>query len=79
MRLAGADFRTLLDTFNDRWVAASRFLSPMLLIELLRLSGEWTAVYYEEVDPEAHGEPVGLFGASRDASSPFWPRSPAST
>src|SRR5437660_11510829 len=36
--LAGADFRTLLDTFNDRWVAAARFLSPELLIELLRLS-----------------------------------------
>src|ERR1700736_2473236 len=70
--LAGADFRTLLDTFNDRWVAASRFLSPRLLTELLRLSGEWTAEYYEEVDPEAPGEPVGLFGASRDANSPFW-------
>jgi uncharacterized protein (TIGR03083 family) len=70
--LAGADFRTLLNTFNDRWVAASRFLSPRLLIELLRLTGEWTAEYYEEVDPEAPGEPVGLFGASRDSSSPFW-------
>ena len=70
--LAGADFRTLLDTFNDRWVAAARFLSPVLLIELLRLSGEWTAAYYESVDPDAPGEPVGLFGAGEGASSPFW-------
>jgi uncharacterized protein (TIGR03083 family) len=70
--LAGADFRTLLDTFNDRWVAAARFLSPNLLIELLRRSGEWTAAYYERVDPEAPGEPVGLFGSAQDSSSPFW-------
>lgn len=67
----GADFRTLLDTFNDRWVAAARFLSTDLVIELLRLAGEWTAIYYEEVDPAAPGEPVGFFGAT-GSSSPFW-------
>jgi uncharacterized protein (TIGR03083 family) len=70
--LPGADFRTLLDAFNDRWVTTARFMSPALLIELLRLTGEWSADYYESVDPEAPGEPVGLFGASRDGSSPFW-------
>jgi len=70
--LPGADLRTLLDTFNDRWVSAARFLSPELLIELLRLTGDWTAVYYEEVDAEAAGEPVGLFGARRGSTSPFW-------
>ena len=69
--LGGADFRTLLDTFNDRWVAAARFLSPELVTELLALTGEWTASYYEFVDPNAPGEPVGLFGAS-GAHSPFW-------
>src|SRR5437763_14419469 len=45
--LTGADFRTLLDTFNDRWVAAAGFLGAELLTELLRLTGEWTATYYE--------------------------------
>jgi uncharacterized protein (TIGR03083 family) len=69
--LPGADFRTLLDTFNDRWVAAARFLSTDLVIELLGLTGEWTARYYEEVDPAAPGEPVGFFGAT-GPSSPFW-------
>jgi len=69
--LPGADFRTLLDTFNDRWVAAARFLSTDLVIELLRLTGAWTADYYERVDPAAPGEPVGFFGASGH-SSPFW-------
>ena len=69
--LPGADFRSLLDTFNDRWVAAARFLSTELVVELLRLSGECTAAYYEAVDPDALGEPVGLFG-SHGQSSPFW-------
>lgn len=70
--LPGADFRTLLDAFNDKWVTTARFMSPQLLIDLLRMSGEWTAAYYESVDPDAPGEPVGLFGASRDGGSPFW-------
>jgi uncharacterized protein (TIGR03083 family) len=70
--LHGSDFRTLLDTFNDRWVAAARFLSPKLLIELLDLTGEWTAEYYESVDPLTEGESVGIFGSRQDESSPFW-------
>jgi uncharacterized protein (TIGR03083 family) len=69
--LPGADFRTLLDSFNDRWVAAAAFLSPRLLVELLRLAGEWTADYYEAVDPDLAGEPVGFFG-STGSSSPMW-------
>jgi uncharacterized protein (TIGR03083 family) len=70
--LPGADFRTLLDAFNDQWVGAARFMSPAVLIELLRLTGEWTAAYYESVDPDMPGEPVGLFGAGRNSNSPFW-------
>jgi uncharacterized protein (TIGR03083 family) len=69
--LPGADFRTILDTFNDRWVAAARFLSTELVVELLRLSGDWTARYYEAVDPTAPGEPVAFFGVT-GSSSPFW-------
>lgn len=69
--LPGADFRTLLDAFNDRWVAAARFLSAGLLMELLRLTGEWTSSYYDDVDPASPGEPVGFFGRT-GSSSPFW-------
>jgi uncharacterized protein (TIGR03083 family) len=69
--LPGADFPTLLDTFNDRWVSAAAFLSVELLIELLRLTGQWTAAYYRAVDPAAPGEPVELFGA-HGSNSPFW-------
>jgi uncharacterized protein (TIGR03083 family) len=70
--LPTADFRTLLDSFNDRWVATARFLSTALLTELLRLSGEWTAAYYDSVDPNAPGESVGVFGARPGESSPWW-------
>lgn len=70
-QMPGADLRTLLDTFNDRWVAAARFLSADLLVELLRLAGEWTSDYYESVDPSALCEPVGFFGSTGEPS-PFW-------
>jgi uncharacterized protein (TIGR03083 family) len=70
--LPTADFGTLLDTFNDRWVATAGFLSTALLTELLRQSGEWTAAYYDRVDPNAPGESVGVFGARPGESSPLW-------
>lgn len=70
--LPGANLRTLLDTFNDRWVSATRFLSRQLLVELLGLTGEWTATFYEGVDPESPGESVGFFGAKQGSSSPLW-------
>ena len=70
--LPGADFRTLLNTFNDRWVATASFLSTAMVTELLRLTGDWTATYYDSVDPGAPGEPVGIFGAKRGSSSPSW-------
>lgn len=72
VEMSGADFRTLLDTFNDRWVTSAGFLSAAVLMELLGLTGEWTASYYEGVDPDGPGESVGLFGARPGSSSPFW-------
>jgi uncharacterized protein (TIGR03083 family) len=71
-RMPGADFRELLDGFNDQWVEAARFLSPPLLLQLLDLAGEWTHRYYCDVDPNAPGEPVPLFGVAFGDSSPFW-------
>lgn len=47
-KMPGADIRQLLDGFNDQWVEAARFMSPTLLIELLRLSGEWTSDSWRE-------------------------------
>ena len=69
--MPGADFRTILDAFNDRWVATARFLSPAVLVELLRVSGDRTADFYEEVDLAAPCEPVFFFGSTGEAS-PYW-------
>lgn len=71
-RLPGADFRSLLNGFNDQWVEAARFLSPQLLLQLLDLAGQWTERYYRDVDPNQAGEPVLLFGVAFADSSPFW-------
>jgi uncharacterized protein (TIGR03083 family) len=69
--MPGATLAELLDTFNDRWVAAASFLSPAMVIDLLRVAGDRTADFYEAVDLDAPGEPVGFFG-SRGESSPYW-------
>lgn len=69
--LPGADFRTLLDTFNDGWVETARFFSPSLLIELLQWSDEQTAAFYESVDLDAPCEPVFFFGSAGEPS-PYW-------
>lgn len=68
--MPGADSRTLLDAFNDRWVTATRFLSPELLVELLELTGEWTAAYYERSTPkrQASQSASSAAGASRRRS-----------
>lgn len=71
-RMPGADFRSLLDGFNDQWVEAARFMSVPLLLNLLHLAGDWTHRYYREVDPNAPGEPVQLFGVALGSTSPFW-------
>ncbi len=71
-KMPGADFRGLLNAFNDQWVEAARFLSGPMLIELLEWSGEWSSAYYGHVDPMLPGEPVLLFGPPPGEGSPFW-------
>src|SRR2546423_3215645 len=43
-RHPGLGFRQILDGFNEQWVEASGYLSPSLVIELLRLTGDWTSM-----------------------------------
>jgi len=54
---------------NERWVAATRRLSPRLLIDLLRWSGEETQRYFETLDMFAMGEPVTWAGPE---PAPVW-------
>lgn len=67
----GLDLRGLLDAFNDGWVHTARFLSPDLVVDLLRTTGGWTAAFYGSVDLSAPCEPVAFFG-STGAPSPYW-------
>jgi hypothetical protein len=70
-RHPGLSFRELLDGFNEEWVRTTRFLSADLVIELLRLVGEWSDTFYCEVGLDTiSGEPVGLF--AQTAPSPYW-------
>src|SRR3954463_16434268 len=48
-RHPGVDFRTLLDTFNEDWVDSARFLSTQVLVDLLRVTGDWTHKWYADV------------------------------
>lgn len=58
-----------LDRFNERWVEAASFFSPAVLIELLRLSGEWSHEYYRSVDGDSLGEPIPWAGPD---PAPYW-------
>ncbi len=65
------NFRELLDGFNNLWVEAARFFSPELLIELLRVVGDWSDDFYCNVGlATLSTEAVGLF-ATADVS-PYW-------
>jgi uncharacterized protein (TIGR03083 family) len=67
----GMTFRSLLDGFNEQWVTASRFVSTELLIELLRLVGDWSEAFYRDVGLETIArESVGLFAETEP--SPYW-------
>jgi uncharacterized protein (TIGR03083 family) len=68
---AGLSFRSLLDGFNEQWVTASNFLSTELVIEMLRLVGDWSEAFYRDVGLETISrEPVGLFAETEP--SPYW-------
>lgn len=67
----GRSFMELLDGFNEQWVAAARFISADLLIELLRIVGDWSDAFYLDVGLDTMSqEPVGFFAASEP--SPYW-------
>lgn len=65
----GLNFLELLHRFNERWVDAGPFISPRVLVELLRVTGELTADFYDAIDPEALGEPVFWLSPQ---PAPYW-------
>ncbi|MCC7022748.1 MAG: maleylpyruvate isomerase family mycothiol-dependent enzyme [Thermomicrobiales bacterium] len=71
----GLDIATLpgliaaIDRQNARWVEGMRRVSPRLLIDLLRLTGEWTEAYFARLDLHAIGASVDWAGPE---PAPVW-------
>jgi len=59
----------LINNLNDIWVKAASRLSPRLLCDLLKLSGEEVCVYFNSLDPYAIGGPVDWAGPE---PAPVW-------
>lgn len=57
-----AELVQALKAQNDRWVAAGQRISPRLLCDLLRLTGDQATQYFESLDPSAPGEVVSWAG-----------------
>jgi uncharacterized protein (TIGR03083 family) len=65
----GEELLLWLNHFNEEWVAASRRISPALLVDLLEHLGEPIAEYFGSLDPQAIGDPVSWAGPDR---APVW-------
>ena len=64
-----AQLLAFINRQNEAWVAAARRLSPRLLIDLLRWSGDETQKYFQPLDMFATGEPVHWAGPD---PAPVW-------
>ena len=71
-RIEAATRAELVDALaaqNDLWIAAGRRMSPRLLCDLLRFTGDQTTAYFQSLDPDALGEVVSWAGP---APAPNW-------
>lgn len=64
-----ADLLDFINRQNELWVQATRRLSPRVLIDLLRATGEQTQAHWQSLDLEATGEPVSWAGPD---PAPVW-------
>lgn len=66
---AGEDLVAFINRINAEWVMAACRLSPAIIIDLLRWSGEETAAYFASLDPFKLGDPVSWAGPE---PAPIW-------
>jgi uncharacterized protein (TIGR03083 family) len=52
------DLVALINRLNDTWVTATSRMSPRVLCELMKLTGEQVCDYFKSLDPYAIGGPV---------------------
>ncbi len=64
-----AELLDYINEANEGWVRATRRISPRLLCDLLRLTGEETRRYFESLDLYETGEPVSWAGPD---PAPVW-------
>ena len=58
-----------LNHWNEEWVRVARRISPPLLVDLLRLTGDQMNAYFRTLDPHALGGAVSWAG---DGPAPVW-------
>ncbi len=58
-----------LNASNEAWVRAARRISPRLLCDLLRSTGDQVNAYFQQLDPFATGGPVSWAGSD---PAPVW-------
>jgi uncharacterized protein (TIGR03083 family) len=63
------DLVAMINRQNALWVQATRRMGPQLLVELLKLTGEQVATYFQSLDPYALGSPVDWAGPG---PAPAW-------
>lgn len=63
------DLVSLINNLNDIWVKAASRLSPRVLCDLLKLSGDQVCAYFNSLDPNATGDPVDWAGPE---PAPVW-------
>jgi uncharacterized protein (TIGR03083 family) len=63
-----ADLLAFINGRNEAWVAAARRLSPRVIIDLVRWSGEQTQAYFESLDPDAPAA-IGVSWAGESQSA----------
>lgn len=63
------DFVAYINGLNELWVRAGPRLSPRVLCDLLRFTGEATSTYFQSLDPLAIGVPVSWAGPD---PAPVW-------
>ena len=64
-----AELLAFINEANERWVQATRRISPRLLCDLLRFTGGATQRYFESLDLLEMGEPVSWAGPD---PAPVW-------
>ena len=66
------DLVAFINRQNAEWVETARRISPRLLCDMLRLTGEQVSTFFQSLDPYALGGPVDWAGPRPRRSGSTW-------